>query len=138
VGRPGFVAVAVLVSPLALTRHASYVAGLYVSGALVTLLAIWGLFWRDRRWHAGGTVTRHQFVVRHLRTEPVVNSDSIMLGVDRRHRCRILRHRARPGLLFGASLNWLSSVGCGWQRSPQRYLATSTGTPTCASRPRDR
>lgn len=57
VARPGVVAIALLLSPVVLTRHAPYVAGLYVGGALVTLAGLWAFYWRDRRWQSGGVST---------------------------------------------------------------------------------
>ena len=57
VARPGVVVVALALSPLVLTRQASYVAGLYAGGALVTLAALWALFVSDRRWTSGGGST---------------------------------------------------------------------------------
>ena len=50
VARPGIVAIAVLLSPVALVTSASYVTGLYVVGALVVLGALWIVFRRDRQW----------------------------------------------------------------------------------------
>ena len=62
VARPGVVVVALALSPLALTRQASYVAGLYAGGALVTLAALWALFASDRRWTSGGGSTSSELL----------------------------------------------------------------------------
>lgn len=55
VARPGVVVLALLISPVALTQYASYVAALYAAGALLTAAALWLLFVRDARWHDRGT-----------------------------------------------------------------------------------
>jgi O-antigen/teichoic acid export membrane protein len=52
VARPGIVAVALLLSPLAIASRAPYVAGLYVAGALLVLAGLWLLFNRDRQWRS--------------------------------------------------------------------------------------
>lgn len=57
VARPALVLVALLLSPVALTRHAPFVAGLYASAALVTLAALWIFFRRDHRAQRGGPGT---------------------------------------------------------------------------------
>ena len=62
VARPGVVVVALALSPLVLTRQASYVAGLYAVGALVTLAALWTLFVSDRRWTSGGGSTSSELL----------------------------------------------------------------------------
>ena len=62
VARPGVVVVALALSPLVLTRQASYVAGLYAGGALVTLAALWALFASDRRWTSGGGSTSSELL----------------------------------------------------------------------------
>lgn len=62
VGRPGLLAAALLLSPLALTRHAPYVAALYTGAALVTLAAAWLFFRSDSRWQAGGATTSRELL----------------------------------------------------------------------------
>jgi O-antigen/teichoic acid export membrane protein len=57
VARPGAVVIGLLLSPVALTRHAPYVAGLYAGAAFVTLAVGWMCFRRDRRWQSAGTTT---------------------------------------------------------------------------------
>jgi O-antigen/teichoic acid export membrane protein len=57
VARPAFLLVALLVSPMALTQHASYVAGLYALGAVVSAMLLWVLFARDERWTDMGATT---------------------------------------------------------------------------------
>jgi O-antigen/teichoic acid export membrane protein len=57
VARPGVVAIALLASPVVLTRSPSYVAGLYVFGALVVLAGLWALFRQDRQWTRSGSST---------------------------------------------------------------------------------
>ena len=62
VARPGVVVVALALSPLVLTRQASYVAGLYAGGALLTTAALWALFASDRRWTSGGGSTSSELL----------------------------------------------------------------------------
>jgi O-antigen/teichoic acid export membrane protein len=62
VARPAVVTLALLVSPLALTQHASYVAALYAGGALVTLGVVWLVFARDDRWRDGGGTRADELV----------------------------------------------------------------------------
>jgi O-antigen/teichoic acid export membrane protein len=62
VARPGVVAIALLASPVVVTRNASYVAGLYVLGALVVLTALWALFRQDRQWTSSGSSTSSQLL----------------------------------------------------------------------------
>jgi len=52
VARPGIVVIALLLSPLAVARRAPYVAGLYVTGALLVLACLWLLFNRDKQWRS--------------------------------------------------------------------------------------
>lgn len=59
VARPAFVLVMLLLSPIALTQHASYVAGLYATGAAISAALLWALFARDDRWtDTGGSTAR--------------------------------------------------------------------------------
>ena len=57
VARPGVVLIALLLSPLAVARHAPYVAGLYVAGALLVVAGLWLLFNRDRQWRSRNAST---------------------------------------------------------------------------------
>jgi O-antigen/teichoic acid export membrane protein len=62
VGRPGIVALAVILSPLAFVRRAPYIAGLYVLAALLVLAGLWLLFERDRRWRDTGAATSSELL----------------------------------------------------------------------------
>lgn len=57
VARPGVVAIALMLSPLAFTSHATYVAGPYAGAALLTLAALLVLFVKDRQWAISGGST---------------------------------------------------------------------------------
>ena len=48
--RPGFVVLALLIAPVMLTQHASFVAAMYAAAALLIAGAFWVLFVRDARW----------------------------------------------------------------------------------------
>jgi O-antigen/teichoic acid export membrane protein len=60
--RPGIVALALVLSPLTLTRRAPYVAGLYVTGALFVLTGLWLLFNRDKCWQNAGSSTSSELL----------------------------------------------------------------------------
>jgi len=55
--RPLLVVVALLLSPVVLTRRAPYVAALFAVSTLGSLAAIWITFRGDGRWRSGDTVT---------------------------------------------------------------------------------
>ncbi len=55
--RPLLVVLALLLSPVVLSRQAPYVAGLFALSALGSLTAVWMFFRRDGRWQSGGAVT---------------------------------------------------------------------------------
>lgn len=58
VARPACLVLAVLVSPVMLTRHAPYVAGLNAAAALLIAAGFWGLFKKDGRWRSHGASAR--------------------------------------------------------------------------------
>ena len=60
--RPGIVALALVLSPLALAGRAPYVAGLYVMAALLVLAGLWLLFNRDKYWQNVGSSTSTQLL----------------------------------------------------------------------------
>jgi O-antigen/teichoic acid export membrane protein len=60
--RPGIVVLAVVLSPLTLARRAPYVAGLYVTAALLVLAGLWLLFNRDKCWQNVGSSTSSELL----------------------------------------------------------------------------